>query len=98
MIESIISTLGLGFDTQAPRSVGNTSSTENRMDELLRELAEIQATAQVRSDYAKTLALLRALKAGEITLDNVTMTADGWSVAAVELKVASTEESQAETA
>lgn len=53
------------------------------MDELLRELASIDAASVLRNDYHKTLALLRALKAGTITLDNVTMTATGWNVAAV---------------
>lgn len=33
---------------------------------------------QLQADYEKTLALLHALKAGEVTLDQVTMRADGW--------------------
>lgn len=49
------------------------------MDELLKEIRVINAGA----DYQKTLALLRALKAGLVSLDNVTMTGDGWSVAEV---------------
>ncbi len=53
------------------------------MDELLVELANIDAESQVRNDYQKTLALLRALKAGTVSLDNVTMTGDGWTVAEV---------------
>jgi hypothetical protein len=52
------------------------------MEKLLKELADIQSTLQARMDYAKTLALLRALKAGIVTLDNVTLIADGWSIAA----------------
>jgi phage gp36-like protein len=54
------------------------------VEQLLRELAEINANAQIRADYTKTLALLRALKAGTVSLDNLTMSADGWSVAAIE--------------
>lgn len=54
------------------------------MDKLLAELATIDADSQVRRDYRKTLALLRALKAGTVSLDNVTMTDDGWTVAEVE--------------
>lgn len=53
------------------------------MDELLQELNEINAAAQVRMDYAKTLALLRALKSGRVSLDSVTLIEGGWSVAAV---------------
>ena len=53
------------------------------MDSLLQELANIEAAAQLQSDYRKTLALLRALKAGSVSLDNVTMTSDGWTVAAI---------------
>lgn len=50
------------------------------MDELLKELETINALASVRADYTKTLALLRALKAGAVALDQVRMTADGWQV------------------
>ena len=39
---------------------------------------------QLSCDYRKTVALLRAMKAGTVSLDNVTMTADGWTVAEVE--------------
>lgn len=51
------------------------------MDELLRELDAINAMAHARADYAKTLVLLRALKAGTILLSDVTLTSDGWQVA-----------------
>lgn len=37
--------------------------------------------AHARADYAKTLVLLRALKAGTILLSDVTLTSDGWQVA-----------------
>jgi len=53
------------------------------MDSLLQDLAEIQASTAMRCDYLKSLALLRALKAGTVSLDNVTMTSDGWTVAAI---------------
>jgi hypothetical protein len=48
------------------------------MDELLQEMAEIDAVAAIRRDYQKTLALLRALKAGTIGVDDITMLPDGW--------------------
>lgn len=51
------------------------------MDELMQDLNQIQAASELRCDYLKTLALLRALKAGSVTLDNVTMTENGWTVA-----------------
>lgn len=54
------------------------------MDNLMRELNEIQAATALQCNYSKTLALLRALKAGAVSLDNVTMTNDGWTVAEVE--------------
>lgn len=53
------------------------------MDELLQELAVIDADSQTLRNYTKSLALLRALKAGTVSLDNVTMTDVGWSVAEV---------------
>jgi hypothetical protein len=56
----------------------------NIVDDLMRELNEIQTASVLRCDYDKTLALLRALKAGSVSLDNVTMTADGWTVAETE--------------
>lgn len=36
--------------------------------------------AQVQADYGKTLVLLAALKAGEITLDEVSLTEGGWTL------------------
>lgn len=53
------------------------------MDELLKELATLNELSTARNDYHKTLALLRALKAGTVTLENVTLTEGGWQVAAV---------------
>ena len=59
-------------------------SKGNTVEELMQELNEIQSAASIKCDYAKTLALLRALKAGTISLDNVTVTADGRALAEVE--------------
>lgn len=53
------------------------------MDEFLRELDVIHQQHATAANYAKTLALLRALKSGEIALDNVVLTADGWNVSKV---------------
>ena len=56
------------------------------MDELLNELAALDMPSQLalaRGNYAKSLALIRALKLGTIGLDNVTLTPDGWQVSAV---------------
>lgn len=54
------------------------------MDELKNELNAIQAASNISCDYQKTIALLRALKAGTVSLDNVTMVGDGWTVAEVD--------------
>ena len=53
------------------------------MDELLQELAVIESNSRALCNYTKTLALLRALKAGTVLLGNVTMAGDGWTVAEV---------------
>ncbi len=50
----------------------------------MQELNAIQNASTLSCDYRKTLALLRALKTGTVSLDNVTMTDDGWTVAEVE--------------
>jgi hypothetical protein len=49
----------------------------------MQELSAIEAASNISCNYRKTLALLRALKAGTVSLDNVTMTDDGWTVAEV---------------
>ena len=54
------------------------------MDELLREMNEINAVANLRADYAKTLALLRALKGGRVFLEQVALAADGWQINAIQ--------------
>jgi hypothetical protein len=53
------------------------------VDELVQELNRQNELAAAQLNYAKTLVLLRALKAGTLTLENVTLTADGWTVQAV---------------
>ena len=63
------------------------------MDDFLKELEELNATSALRNDYTKTLALLRAMKAGKVSLEQVTMTADGWQVStAVEVPAIPVEE------
>ena len=54
------------------------------MNDLLQELNAIQPVSELQCDYRKTLVLLRALKAGTVSLDVVTMTEDGWTIAEVE--------------
>ena len=66
------------------------------MDELLREINEINAVANLRADYAKTMALLRALKSGRVSLESVTLTANGWQVADDTPPVTEAEVEQAE--
>jgi hypothetical protein len=50
----------------------------------MQELTTIQNASALSCDYQKTLALLRALKAGTVSLDDVTLTENGWTVADVE--------------
>lgn len=54
------------------------------MQRLLRELDQIQQLHVLKADYEKSLALLAALKAGEVSLDQVTLVANGWQVSAAE--------------
>ena len=55
------------------------------MDEFTRQLTEIHARNMLANDYQKTLALLRALKAGTISIERINLTADGWQI--VDVKV-----------
>jgi hypothetical protein len=50
------------------------------MKEFLEKLNAIHQQHALAANYAKTLALLQALKAGEIAVDNVVLTGDGWNV------------------
>lgn len=46
--------------------------------------SEINRRHELQGSYEKTLALLAALKAGEVSLDQVTLTADGgWTFSAM---------------
>jgi hypothetical protein len=48
------------------------------VEKLLERLNVEHAHRTLALDHAKTLILLRALKAGEITIEDVVLTADGW--------------------
>ena len=50
------------------------------MDEVFKQLQDLQTASATALDYAKTLVLLRALKAGTVKLDNVEMTPNGWQL------------------
>ena len=50
----------------------------------MQELNAIQNASALGCDYRKTIALLRALKAGTLSLDAVTMTDDGWKMTEAE--------------
>lgn len=50
------------------------------MDELRLKLAVLHNLAPVRLDYSKTIALLYALKAGAVTLDQVTLDGETWQL------------------
>ena len=72
------------------------------MEKFLAELQRIEQLATSQNNWAKTMALLHALKAGDVSLDNVTLTADGWKVAAIpelapELRIAEEEPADAAT-
>lgn len=56
---------------------------ENGFANVSRRLGELHQANAVACDYAKTLLLLRSLKAGEISLDDVQMTDDGWRLVRV---------------
>ena len=47
---------------------------------ILEKLNEIDRMQQLQADWNKSLVLIRALKAGEVTLDEVTLTENGWEV------------------
>ncbi len=65
-------------------AASDLTSQGNIVEDLMRELGEIQSAADVSRDYKKTLALLRALKAGTVSLDNVAMTDVGWALTEIE--------------
>ena len=55
------------------------------MQALKQELDLIHRLHATAGDYGKTLALLRALKAGTVTLDQVMLTDGGWQLVDVQL-------------
>lgn len=55
----------------------------NQMDgleQLDAKLIEINRIANLQANYDKTLLLLRALKSGQIEIDDFSMTEDGWNL------------------
>ena len=50
------------------------------MDDFEKECAVIHTRNMAVNDYQKTLCLLRHLKAGNVSLDQITLTSDGWQV------------------
>ena len=53
------------------------------MEDLLKELNQIQAIADLRRELSKTVAVLRGLKSGLITLDNLEVNGDDWRIVAI---------------
>ena len=50
------------------------------MDEFLKRLSEMDQLAMVQLNYEKTLALLAAMKAGQVGIEDVVLTEGGWTV------------------
>lgn len=50
------------------------------MERLVRELNQIKRIHDTQADYEKSLVLLGALKTGEVSLDQVTLVENGWTV------------------
>ena len=50
------------------------------MREFLQQLAAMDQAAQHKLNYEKTLALLAAMKAGQVQLDDVQLIEGGWTV------------------
>jgi SAM-dependent methyltransferase len=53
------------------------------MQDLMQELSRIERENTLRTDYQKTIALLRALKNKSISIDQVILTDTGWNVIAI---------------
>jgi hypothetical protein len=51
-----------------------------KVDELLKRLSEMDQLAMVQLNYQKTLALLAAMKAGQVGIEDVVLTEGGWTV------------------
>ena len=50
------------------------------MKSLLKELNQIQQIADLQREISKAVAVLRALKSGEIGLEHLTIDGDNWKV------------------
>jgi len=55
------------------------------VDEFKRQLTEMHNLNTLRSDYQKTLLLLRAIKAGTVSMDQFTLTDAGWQIVEPEI-------------
>lgn len=56
------------------------------MQKLREELDRIHAQYVMQANWPKSIALLRALKAGEVQLDQINVTADGWQLVEVKME------------
>ena len=56
------------------------------MDEFRENIERIHALNMLRNDYAKTIMLLKALKSGSVTMDQINITADGWQIMEVQIE------------
>lgn len=65
------------------------------MQEFRRILGEIQAHQELVSNYQKTLALLHALKAGTMTMENIVLVPGGWQILDVKIEGESAAEAPA---
>lgn len=54
------------------------------LNEFMALMNSIHARHSLASDYEKSVALLKALKAGQVSLDQVIITGDTWQIVAVE--------------
>ena len=50
------------------------------MEEFLKRLSEMDQLAQFKLNYEKTLALLAAMKAGQVDIEDVVLVEGGWTV------------------
>jgi len=44
------------------------------------QIVELHRVREMESNYAKTLLLLRLLKSGEVTIDDFSITENGWTL------------------
>lgn len=65
------------------------------MDELRQQLGQVHQNVMGSLNFAKTMILLRALKAGTVTLDNVVLDGENWRLLDVQIVPADAEPKQA---